>query len=270
MRKHIFLLVLLASLAACAAAQQGDGSNSSSTAAGQSASDRPPIAAPTSNDYWDGDDPNFVNLIMHPFANKKYVQRLTGPIRDRVNELVQLTSETGSTIREVDSRAQQGLQLASDKTNLADQHAGDAGNKAQLAQTAATQASTRVANTEQMVANLDQYNGTAQTEIRFRPGQSILSKDAKEALDQVAAPLKDQQSYIIEIRGFSARSGPAATVTSRKMADSVVRYLVLTHQIPVYRIYTMSMGNAAVSKHMSGGRVEVSVLKNDVASAAQR
>jgi len=99
-----------------------------------------------------------------------------------------------------------------------------------------------------------------------------LSKDAREALDQVAAPLKDQQSYIIEIRGFSARSGPAATVTSRKMADSVVRYLVLTHQIPVYRIYTMSMGNAAVSgqKQMSGGRVEVSVLKNDVSSAAQR
>jgi len=28
------------------------------------------------------------------------------------------------------------------------------------------------------------------------------------------------------------------------MAESVVRYLVLTHDIPVYRIYLVGMGNA--------------------------
>jgi hypothetical protein len=57
------------------------------------------------------------------------------------------------------------------------------------------------------------------------------------------------------------------------MADSVVRYLVLTHNIPVYRIYVMSMGNAAPTgegKPSSGARVEVSVLKNDQVTSAQR
>ena len=57
------------------------------------------------------------------------------------------------------------------------------------------------------------------------------------------------------------------------MAESVVRYLVLNHEIPVYRIYLVGMGNAPVpastddtakSKHASGGRVEVSLLKNDL------
>jgi len=51
----------------------------------------------------------------------------------------------------------------------------------------------------------------------------------------------------------------------------VVRYLVLNHEIPVYRIYLVGMGNAPVptddaakTKRISGGRVEISLLKNDL------
>ena len=65
---------------------------------------------------------------------------------------------------------------------------------------------------------------------------------------------------------------------SRKMADSVVRYLVENHEIPVYRIYVVGMGNApaptsadetgAKPKRMSGGRVEVSLMKNDLEQLA--
>ena len=50
-------------------------------------SEREPIPPSTPKDFWDGDDPNFVNLVTHPFASKKYVQRQVGPIRDRINEL---------------------------------------------------------------------------------------------------------------------------------------------------------------------------------------
>jgi outer membrane protein OmpA-like peptidoglycan-associated protein len=122
-----------------------------------------------------------------------------------------------------------------------------------------------------MVDNLDQYKGTAQTEIRFRSGQTMLSKNAKDALDQMAGPLKDQRNYIVEIHGFSPGHGQAANSTARQMADSVVRYLVFSHQIPVYRIRVMSLGIAVVSGHKQhAGRVEVSVLKNDLVNAAER
>jgi len=271
MKRLILLLTALVSLSIYGAAQQTD-TNTGSSAGGQTASDRAPIPADTSKDFWDGDDPNFANLITHPFASKKYVQRHTQPIRDRLNELDQLTSESSAQIKDVDARAQHGIQLASEKTSLADQHAADAVNKAQLAQTAATLASTRVGDTEQKISNLDQYHGTAQTEIHFRPGQSVLSKNAKDALDQMAVPLKDQHSYVVEVRGFSSGKGQAAAAASRRMADSVVRYLVLTHQIPVYRIYVMSMGNATApgQTRLTGGRVDVSVLKNDLVGAVQR
>ena len=75
-----------------------------------------------------------------------------------------------------------------------------------------------------MVGSIDQYKSGAQTEIRFRPGQAVLSKQAKDALDEMAAPLKDQRSYIIEVPAFASGQGQAAIANSRKIADSVVRY----------------------------------------------
>jgi outer membrane protein OmpA-like peptidoglycan-associated protein len=211
---------------------------------------------------------------MNPWARKKYVQRQTEPIRDRVNELDELTANNSKQIKDVDARAQQGIQLASAKANEADQHAIDAGSKAQAAQQTATQANTRLTTVEQVVGNIDQYKATTQTEIRFRPGQSVLSQNAKTALDEMATPLKDQRGYIIEVQGFSSGHGQTAIATSQKMADSVVRYLVLNHDVPVYRIYVVGMGNAPVpsasaddqskTKRTSGGRVEISLLKNDL------
>jgi len=281
-KNRILVTLLLSSTVALPGFAQQTNTNSSAQPANSSAtqsasaSNLEPLPDTKPRDFWDGDDPNLVNLVTHPFASKKYVQRQVGPIRDRLNELDQLTSENGKQIKDVDARAQQGIQLASEKSSLADQHAADAANKARLAQAAATQVASRVSAEEQLVGNLDQYKGSAQTEIRFRPGQSVLSKAAKDALDEMAAPLKDQRSYIVEVRGFSAGRGQAAIASSQKMADSVVRYLVLNHQVPVYRIYVMSIGNAqvpgaegTVAKQTSGGRVEISVMKNDLAAAVQ-
>jgi len=245
-----------------------DQSSSSSMSSSQNvgATGKQPLQAETHEGFWGR---------VNPFARKKYVQRQTQPIRDRLNELDELTASNGRQIKDVDSRAQQGIQLASAKANEADQHAIDAGNKAQAAQQTATQANTRLSTVEQVVGNIDQYKATTQTEIRFRPGQSVLSQNAKTALDDMATPLKSQRGYIIEVQGFSSGHGQTAIATSQKMADSVVRYLVLNHDIPVYRIYVVGMGNAPVpssntaeaqpkTKRTSGGRVEISLLKNDL------
>src|SRR2546422_1150999 len=233
------------------------------------ASGKQPLQPDTHEGFWGH---------LNPFARKKYVQRQTAPIRDRVNELDELTSANSKMIKDTDSRATEGIRLASAKASEADQHAVDAGNKAQAAQQTATQANTRLTTVEQVVSNIDQYKAATQTEIRFRPGQTVLSKNAKSALDDMATPLKSQKGYILEVQGFSSGRGTAAIQTSQKMADSVVRYLVLNHEIPVYRIYVVGMGNAPVqtanadqtgkTKRMSGGRVEVSLLKNDLEQLA--
>jgi len=227
------------------------------------ASGKAPLAAPSREGFWGR---------VNPFARKKYVQRQTEPIRDRVNELDELTSSNGKAIKDTDARAQAGIKLASDKANEADQHAVDAGNKATAAQQSAQQVTTRVQTVENVVGNIDQYKASNQTEIRFRPGQTMLSKNAKDALDTMAEGVKGQRGYIIEVQGFSSGRAQTAITNSQKMAESVVRYLVLNHEIPVYRIYLVGMGNApapttdetAKGKRVSGGRVEISLLKNDL------
>ncbi len=244
--------------------QQPTASQSQSTSSDTSATGKQPLQPPSREGFWGH---------LNPFARKKYVQRQTGPIRDRVNELDELTSANSKAIKDTDERAQAGIKLASDKANEADQHAIDAGNKANQAQQTAQQATQRIQTVETVVSNIDQYKASNQTEIRFRPGQTVLSKNAKDALDDMANTVKGQRGYIIEVQGFSSGRGQTAISTSQKMAESVVRYLVLNHDIPVYRIYLVGMGNAPApgaeattgkTKHVSGGRVEISLLKNDL------
>jgi outer membrane protein OmpA-like peptidoglycan-associated protein len=229
-----------------------------------------PLPEPRSRDFWDGDDPSIAALIFHPFASKAYVKRHVQPIRDRLMELDELTVSNQQMTRDVDARAQQGLHMASDKATLADAHAADASNKALTAQQAATALNARVSADETMVGNLDQYKAGSQTELRFRRGQTALSKPAKDALDQMAAPLKGQRGYILEVQGFSSGQGQAAIASSKKMADSVVRYLVLNQEIPTYRIYVIGMGNVSPDTHTSGPRVEINLLKNDLQQTAKQ
>jgi outer membrane protein OmpA-like peptidoglycan-associated protein len=266
----LFALPLAAVLAFPAVAQTTSSSDQTqpaattqSTSTDANATGKAPLAPPSREGFWGR---------MNPFARKSYVKRQTEPIRDRVNELDELTSANSKAIKDTDARAQAGIKLASDKANEADQHALDAGNKATAAQQSAQQVSTRVQNVEAVVGNIDQYKASNQTEILFRPGQTVLSKNAKDALDQMAGSIKGQRGYIIEVQGFSSGKGQTAITNSQKMAESVVRYLVLNHEIPVYRIYLVGMGNAptpssddtAKGKRVSGGRVEISLLKNDL------
>jgi hypothetical protein len=56
----------------------------------------------------------------------------------------------------------------------------------------------------------------------------------------MAAKLAGDKGYIVEIQAYS-RSG---VQTSQAMADSVARYLVTEHQVPLYRIYRTGLGKA--------------------------
>jgi outer membrane protein OmpA-like peptidoglycan-associated protein len=270
----LLTLLLAAALIVPAAAQQttqdqqqppaASQSSSSATApdanSDQNLSAQQPLQPDTRQGFWGK---------MNPFARKKYVQKQLSPIRNRVNELDDLTAANARQIKDVDARAQQGIHDADAKAMLADQHATDAGNRAQQANQTATEANNRLDNVEQVVGNIDQYQPATQTEIRYRSGQTALSPKAKEALDDMTANLKDQKGYIIEVQGFSTGAGQSGVQNSQAMANSVVRYLVSKNEVPVYRIYMMGMGNAKLpaaegTSGTHGNRVEVSLLKNNV------
>jgi len=175
---------------------------------------------------------------LNPFARKKWVAREVDPIKDRTNELDQLQAKNANDIRDVDKRAQSGINNALMAANTADSHAADAATRANAAQTTATGASTRTDALNGTVSNLDQYQQVVAATVPFAAGRTILGPQGKSSLDDFSSKLTGEKGYIIEVQGYSK----GGVQTSQAMADSVVRYLVTEHQVPIYRIYRTGLG----------------------------
>ena len=207
---------------------------------------------------------------LNPLARKKWVNRQVGPVKDRLNELDQLTGKNANDIKDLDARATAGINKAQTTADGANQLATTANTQAGQASQLAQQASTRTDNLNTTVSNLDQYQPIADTEIRFHSGQTMLNAKAKEALDDVATKLQGQKGYIVEVQGYSRARGQAGIASSQHMADAVVRYLVVEHNIPVYRIYRVALGNAPVEDQSGqaarGSLVHVTLMHNSLAA----
>ena len=203
---------------------------------------------------------------MNPFARKKWVAREVDPIKDRTNELDQLQAKNANDIRDVDKRAQAGINNALMAANTADSHAADAASKANAAQSTASGASTRTDQLNGTVSNLDQYQQVVAASVPFAAGRTTLGPQGKASLDDLSAKLTGEKGYIIEVQGYSK----GGVQTSQAMADAVVRYLVTEHQVPLYRIYRTGLGKStgtpADGEEAIVNGVRVTLLHNSLAS----
>ena len=207
---------------------------------------------------------------LNPFARKKWVNRQVGPVKDRLNELDQLSAKNASDIKDVDQRAQAGIHHAQDTADQASQQAANASATANQAQSLAAQSASTTQRLTSAVSNLDQYQPVSETEIRFRPGQQALNAKAKDALDAIASQIQGQKGYLVEVQGYSHAKGQVGIQNSQKLADAVVRYLVEDHQVPVYRIHFIGLGNAALpdsdGSTITGSAVHVTLVQNSLAA----
>ena len=195
---------------------------------------------------------------LQPFARKKWVKKRLDPINDRLNELDELNAKNANDIKDVDARAQAGIKTAQTTADQANQTAQTASQQAQTASTAAQGASTHVDQLNGTVQGLDQYKSVSETEVRFRSGAPVLSAEAKSKLDDLIQNVNGRQGYIIDIEAHSPVRGAAGIQNSQKFALAINRYLV-EHNIPVYRLHAVAMGNASSSD--SDDRVRYSVAR---------
>ena len=204
---------------------------------------------------------------MNPLARKKWVHRQVDPLKDRVNELDELQAKNANDIRDVDSRATAGVSKAMAAANAADAHAVDASGRADQANSLAVTANGHVTSLNGTVSNLDQYQTVTEASVKFAPGHTVLGSRAKADLDDLAAKLASEKGYIVEVQGYSRAGIPQ----SQAMADSVVRYLVTAHQVPIYRIYKTGLGRqtpetaSANEKPLTNG-VRITLLHNSLAT----
>jgi outer membrane protein OmpA-like peptidoglycan-associated protein len=220
----------------------------------QNATNKAPLQTKSQEGFWGH---------LNPFARKKWVHRQTDPINDRLTEVDQLSKQNGRDIQDLDKRSTAGINEANSAANAADQKATDAGNRANQANGMAQRAGTRTDATANTVNGLDQYTLVSNATIKFPAGRTTLTPAAKKSLDDVAAKLDGRKGYIVEVSGHS-RSG---LQTSDATAAAVTRYLVTAHQIPLYRIHKVALGNAKTADaKVKGTYVDVTLLENSLAN----
>jgi outer membrane protein OmpA-like peptidoglycan-associated protein len=143
---------------------------------------------------------------------------------------------------------------------------------AKAAQETADMAVSGVNATNERISALDDYQVQNNTSILFKVGSSVLSRDSKAQLDQIAQQALQAKGYVLEVSGFASSDGSteANRRLSQRRADTVIRYLVENHQIPLRRIvtpYGYGESNAVADNATRAGReqnrrVEVKVLVN--------
>jgi outer membrane protein OmpA-like peptidoglycan-associated protein len=242
-------------------------------------------------------------------ATKKYVTRTVNdtvaPVEARVtagegknaNQDTQLATNS----QEID-QLQTGLSRSNERIADADSKATAAGTAAQRANEAAT-AAQRSAEGAQTTADaarvtgeraitranevqtslerkmdaINKYQMAESETILFPLNQYKLDADAKAKLDAIAARATSNPRYVIEVQGFTDKTGSADsnTVLSQRRAEAVTRYLINEHKIALRNIEAIGSGyalpvadDATRDGRKMNRRVEVRVFVPEMPSAA--
>ena len=204
-------------------------------------------------------------------ATKNYVRTQTAPLAEQTTQLEDKTAENNRQLKDVDSRAQAGIDKAQSSADAANQNAQNATKSAGDAQTAANDAVNRADSLDSVVKGLDNYKQMADVTVNFGFDKAILTKDDQAQLDSFAGQLGSAKGYILEVTGGTDSTGPAQYNydLSQRRADAVVQYLASKYSIPARRFYLIGIGkdqevapnNTADGRHKNR-RVEVQMLTN--------
>jgi outer membrane protein OmpA-like peptidoglycan-associated protein len=211
-------------------------------------------------------------LVLGGCATKKYVAQTVDPVKAKVDQVSDQTNKQGATLDETRKELERNetqLSATTEKASSADTRASDALSRADAANRAASEL-------RQTIANLDDYKVAGQGTVNFKFNSDKLTDDAKQQLDQLVAQGGTLKRYFIAVEGFTDRIGSEDynIDLSRRRADRVVHYLVMQHNVPLYRIHLVGLGKAKPvdegktrDARAKNRRVEVTIFSADSALA---
>lgn len=162
--------------------------------------------------------------------------RVARAVESRAAPLEERATNTETKLTQVEQNAQR---LSGQLDELA-AVANTARGGARAAQATADAAVAGVNATNDRISALDDYEPQTAVAVNFKSGSAVLSKDSKATLDDVATKALNAKGYVLEISGFADATGSISRnrVLSQRRADTVIRYLIENHNIPLRRIVT--------------------------------
>ncbi len=136
----------------------------------------------------------------------------------------------------------------------------------------AAEARAEVKAVNERVSSLDDYDVQETVSVTFRTNSAVLSPEAKQALDGLAAKATTARAFMIEVAGHTDSTGSDAKNfrLSQQRAEAVVQYLAVQHKIPLRRFVTpMGYGktesvadNTTAEGRSQNRRVDVKMIIN--------
>jgi OmpA-OmpF porin, OOP family len=216
-------------------------------------------------------------------ATRKYVRNTTTPLDSRITKVDQKvdqkTAQNAQDIRNLDDKTEAGISSAQNSADKANQAAGVADQHAQQANQLAEQGVTEANKAQEMVNNFDNYQAEQRATILFALNKATLTQSDMQRLDQLAQTVGSLKHYVIQIQGYTDKTGPKEynLQLSQKRANAVIRYLTTNGKVPLVRIYSMGYGESdpAASNSTRKGReqnrrVDLTVMVPQMPTNAQQ
>ena len=136
----------------------------------------------------------------------------------------------------------------------------------------AAEARSEATAANERISALDDYDVQETVAVNFRVNSAVLSPEAKQQLDTLAAKTSGAKAYMIEVAGHTDSTGGDTKNfrLSQQRAESVIQYLAVNHKIPLRRFVTpMGYGkteavadNSTAAGRAQNRRVEVKMIIN--------
>jgi outer membrane protein OmpA-like peptidoglycan-associated protein len=185
------------------------------------------------------------SLFITGCATKNYVKQTVQPVSDKVEQVDKSSqSRDASQVADI-NKTNQTVDENEKKLSATDEIAKTADSTSKGAMAKANQNAKDLNDLRAVVANIDDYKPAGQTVVHFGIAKDTLTKDEKAKLDEVATQIGSQARYFITVEGFTDQTGDKAfnDVLSQKRANAVISYLVGSHDVPVYRIHMVGLGD---------------------------
>ena len=230
-----------------------------------------------------------VSLIGVSCASKKFVNNRLTPLDNRVQSLESesttakgeraVAKDERDEIRNAASRADEKAVTADSKAVAAREQAESALRLAGDANGLAIKNLADLDETDRRISSLDDFEASGSATVLFGFDSSSLTGDEQRKLDEFASRVAPGDPYIVEIQGFTDRTGSMShnLELSRRRAESVARYLTSEHQIPLRRLHIIGLGSENLAGDNStregrklSRRVEVRLFTRETLATAQR
>lgn len=218
------------------------------------------------------------SLFIVGCATKGYVRNSIQPVDQKIDQ-VDKSSQTRDSSQVADLNKTNGV-IDEDEKKLSatSEIASTADNESKGAMSKANQNTKDLGDLRQVVANIDDYKPAGDAVVvHFAVSKDTLTKDEKAKLDQVATQVGTMPRYFITVEGFTDQTGSSSynDTLSRERANQVISYLVGAHDVPVYRIHMVGLGDQKLIDDGKGKearkesrRVEITVYSAKPLSAS--